>query len=203
MKNLSNSGRGRPRSEESRLAILAASFSLICEKGYSKMTIEGVAAQAQVGKATIYRWWTTRQELAVDAFFASTQEALAFPETGSAREDFRQQIHQLTQLLRGAKGEAMAAMIAASRHDPVLRQALSQRWVAPRKKWGQERIVKAIREGECLEGVQPEPALDVLYSPIYARLLFGLGIPTEAEVEAYLALAFRGIFRKSKRGTRK
>lgn len=186
--------RGRPRSEASRESILAAAFQILCERGYEQMAIEAVAALAKVGKATIYRWWPNRQELAVESFFSATVNDLAFPNTGSAREDFRQQIRQLATLLRGNSGQAMAAMIAAARVDPVLRHAMATRWVAPRRKWGLERLQAAIAANECVPHLNPAAALELLYSPIYARLLFGLGIPSDEDVQAFLDIAFQGIF---------
>jgi AcrR family transcriptional regulator len=193
--NQSTGKRGRPRSEGSKEAILGAAFDLLCERGYGEMAIEAVAARAGVGKATIYRWWANRQELAVEAFFSSTQSTLAFPDTGCAQEDFRQQIQELTALLRGSTGEAMAAMIVGARHDPILGKALSTQWLAPRRHWGKERILRAIADGECVDRLNPDAALEVMYSPIYARLLFGLGIPSTEEVEASLSIVFKGIFR--------
>jgi AcrR family transcriptional regulator len=193
--NESTGKRGRPRSEGSKEAILSAAFDLLCKRGYSDMAIEAVAARAGVGKATIYRWWANRQELAVEAFFSSTQSTLALPDTGSAQEDFRQQIQELAALLRGSVGEAMIAMLAGARHDPILSQVLGSRWLAPRRHWGKERLLRAIADGECIDGLNPDAALEVMYSPIYARLLFGLGIPSIQEVEAFLNIAFKGIFR--------
>lgn len=113
------------------------------------LAIEHVAARAGVGKATIYRWWPDRAALAVDAFFTATQDALAFPDTGSVREDFRQQVGQLGALLRTPAGTAMAAMAGGARHDPALGRALAERWIAPRKRWGVERMHRAIATGEC------------------------------------------------------
>jgi AcrR family transcriptional regulator len=186
--------RGRPRSEASSEAILLAAFALLQERGYAGMTFDAVAAQAGVGKTTIYRWWPTRPTLAVEAFFAGTQAELAFPDTGSAREDFRLQILQLAKLLRGPAGAAMAAMIAGARTDPELGHAIAQRWVAPRARWGRERLVRACAAGECAPDLDIAAALDVLYSPLYARLLMGLEALTPTQVEKYLRIVFSGIF---------
>jgi AcrR family transcriptional regulator len=58
---------GRKRSEESRLAILAAAFELIAEVGYAGLTIEGIAARSGTGKQTIYRWWPSKADVLMDA----------------------------------------------------------------------------------------------------------------------------------------
>ena len=162
------------------------------------MAIEVVAKEAGVGKTTIYRWWSNRQEIAVEAFFAATQADLGFPETGSAQEDFRRQIQQLGELLRGPTGQAMAAMIAASRTDEVLRAALFSRWIEPRRRWGQARMARAVAEGECAPDLQIDIALDVMYGPIYSRLLFGRGIPSTGEIEEMLKVVSKGIFKQDR-----
>lgn len=188
---------GRPRSDDARDAVLTAAYKLLVERGYAGMSIEAIAAEAGVGKATIYRWWNGRQEVAVDAFFAATVRELAFPETGLAREDFRQQIQQLATLLRGKRGEAMAAMLAAARTDETLQTALQSRWLTPRRAWGQKRMTQAIAAGECKPGVVTSHALELLYSPLYARLIFGRSLPDRQELDDLLALAFSAIFRET------
>jgi AcrR family transcriptional regulator len=173
---------------------LDATLCVLREKGFSKLTIDGVAAASGVAKTTIYRWWSNRQEMVVEAFFEDTQDELAFLDTGSAREDFRQQIHQLADLLRSPQGEALSALIAAARDDELLRSAIGGRWVAPRRAWGVQRMKAAVKAGECVAGLSVASALELLYSPIYARMLFGMGVPSEEEVEANLQILFRAIF---------
>ncbi|GAB3885912.1 hypothetical protein GCM10027612_22110 [Microbispora bryophytorum subsp. camponoti] len=58
----------RRRSETSRRAILTAAFELVGEVGYAKLSIEGIAARAGVGKQTIYRWWPSKGAVLFDAF---------------------------------------------------------------------------------------------------------------------------------------
>jgi len=189
-----HSSRGRPRSAATHAAVLAAAFDLLVERGYAAMAIEAVAARAGVGKATIYRWWPGRAELAVEAFFSATLDQLAFPDTGSAREDFRRQVHQVAALLRGRSGAAMAAMVAGALTEPALARALGERWVGPRMLWGIERMRRAQAAGEAPASLDIPAALAALYSPLYARLSFGLSALTEGEVEAYVAIVLCGIF---------
>lgn len=186
--------RGRPRSSAAHAAILSAAFDVLIERGYATMAIEAVAARAGVGKATVYRHWPGRAELAVEAFFAATKETLAFPDTGSAREDFRLQVHQVGTVLRGRTGTAMAAMVAGALTEPALARALGERWVAPRMRWGVERLHRAQAAGEVRVDLNVPAALAALYSPLYARLSFGFAALSEDEVEAYTAIVLRGIF---------
>ncbi|WP_116969280.1 TetR/AcrR family transcriptional regulator [Blastomonas sp. UPD001] len=185
---------GRPRSETSRDAILDAAFKLLVERGYDQLAIEAVAKEAGTGKTTVYRWWKSKAELAVDAFLHATTDELRLPETDSACDDFRAQISDLGELLRGPRGQALAAMLGGARTDAVLGRALGERWLGPRRRWGYERMKRAAAAGELRPGVDPQAALAVLYGPLYTPLLFGGEVPCDAAVRAYLDIACAGVF---------
>ncbi|MBC7924539.1 MAG: TetR/AcrR family transcriptional regulator [Bryobacteraceae bacterium] len=186
---------GRPRDEQSRKSILQATFRLLRERGYESLALEGVAREAGVGKTTIYRWWAGRAALAVDAFFDETVTELSFPETGSASEDFRQQIQQLAKLLRSERGEVLAALIIGSRTDKDLVESIQQYWVRPRKEWGFARMMRAITEGECVAELNVPCALESLYTPLYARLFLGIPVHSAREINRHCDFLFPSIFR--------
>lgn len=187
-------GRGRPRSEATRHAILEAAFAVLAKRGYADFTIEQVAEAAGAGKSTIYRWWTGKMELAVESFFAGTEHRLRFSQTGSARDDFRVQITELAAMLRGANGRVLAAMLIGGLSDPALARTLGERWLEPRRAWGFARISRAVAEGECRANIDKAAALGLLYGPIYTPLLFGQDVPGAEQVDAHLALALPAIF---------
>ncbi len=120
------------------------------------------------------------RELAVDAFFAHTVEALRFPSCGTARENFIDQVLELRALLAGPRGAALWAMISGARSDPNL----------PRKRWGGAHGARD-RRGRVLD---VDAALDLLYGPLYA-LDDARRSPTERETRACLELAASAIFR--------
>lgn len=188
---------GRPRSESAREAILEAAFRLLVERGYARFAIEPVAAAAGTGKSTIYRWWKSKAELAVEAFFHGTEAELRFPDTGSAESDFRAQIHGLADLLRGERGKALVGMLSGARSDRDLATALGERWLAPRRAWGYARMSKARADGEMREGIDVGAALSLLYGPLYSPLLFGGDVPDAAEANAYLDIACFAIFARA------
>ena len=163
-------------------------------RGFDAMSIEAVAAQAGVAKTTIYRWWPGKSELAVDAFFALTQDELALPDTGDARADFAAQITELAALLNGRRGAILATMLGGARTDRHLATALSERWREPRRKWGQARMARAIADGQLRPGVHPLAALNLMYGPLYSPLLFGQPVPDAAMVQAHLDIALGAIF---------
>src|ERR1017187_6971577 len=104
---------GRPRSEPARLAILRSTLKLLGKNGFADLIIEDVAAHANVGKATFYRWWPNRAALIADAFARSTTRKLHFPDTGSVRTDMSQQMWQFVKILRSRRGRIVSAILAA------------------------------------------------------------------------------------------
>lgn len=193
----STARRGRPRSAATHAAILRAAFAQIIEGGWASFSIEAVAARAGVGKAAIYRRWPGRTELALDAFFSETAGTLAFPDCAHARDAFRGQILALAELLRGPVGNAFAALATGARSDPAIGRAIAERWVQPRKRWGVERMNRAIADGQVRPGLDVDAALSALYSPLYAALLLGRGVEPPERVAACLAIVLQGIFPES------
>src|ERR1700694_1512331 len=96
--------RGRRRSEASRKAILDATYELLKTIGFHQMSIEGVASRAGVGKATIYRWWSSKGVLAVEAFMEAISPSIAFRETGSGRAYIERQMKISAEAYRGRTG---------------------------------------------------------------------------------------------------
>jgi AcrR family transcriptional regulator len=188
---------GRPRSSSVQQLILEAAFQVLAERGYSGFTFEAVAKAAGAGKTTIYRWWPSKADLAVEAFFEATQAELKFPQTGLAKEDFRLQIMDLASLLAGSRGSVFAAMLGGARNDPDLAKALGERWLEPRRQWGYGRLAKASTDGETQPDIDIAAALGILYGPLYTPLLFGQDVPSKKQVEAHLQLALKSIFKST------
>src|SRR4249920_3397035 len=85
---------GRPRSEQSRIAVLTATSELLHEVGLRAMTTEEIASRSGASKATIYKWWPNKYAVAIDAFLSEIMAESRDPDTGSARDD-------LTAIVRG------------------------------------------------------------------------------------------------------
>src|SRR5271157_5479714 len=96
---------GRPRSEESRQSILNSTLKLLKQNGFPELSIEAIAADANVGKTTVYRWWPTKAALVADAFSASADHELRFPNTGSVENDMRLQMRGLIRIFRSQRGK--------------------------------------------------------------------------------------------------
>lgn len=162
---------GRPRSESSKIAILNATIDLLEKSGYSTLTIEAIAAHAGVGKATIYRWWANKSFLVLDAFLMSTETHMYFLEKTSIRENFRQQLHTLANVLNGTLGRTMIALVAESGEDSELAKAFYTNYLNPRREDAKMILERAIVQGEIHSTINIDVASDMLYGPIYFRIL--------------------------------
>ena len=164
---------GRPRSERAHRAILQAANELLENEGFAAVTVEAIAERAGVSKATIYRWWPNRAAVVMDGFLSIVSSEVPFPHTGHAREDIRIHMRRLSEAFSGNLGRTVAALIAEGQADPELAEALRSRWLSVRRTEAREILELGIERSELREDLDPEVAVDVLYGPIYYRMLVG------------------------------
>jgi AcrR family transcriptional regulator len=169
-------GRGRPRSATSQKAILAKAMEILLEQGLTSMSMDDVAKRAGVSKATIYRWWASKELLALDAL--ATEWALPTPgsdlDTGSLRGDLLARIHPwVRQLNQKPYVRIIAGLVAKTQTDPEFAKLYRERFVAPRRDETRVLLLAAIDRGEIAADTNLEVTLDLLYGPIYHRLLHG------------------------------
>jgi AcrR family transcriptional regulator len=162
---------GRPRSEQARLAIISSALQILGKNGFSDLTIEDVAANANVGKATVYRWWPNKAALIADAFACSTTRKLHFPDTGTVYTDMSQQMRQLVKVFRSRRGRIVSAILGGGQSDKDLIVAFRDRFLLPRRQEAYATLRRAIRRGELRRDVDLDLLLDSLYGPIYMRFL--------------------------------
>src|SRR6202162_610042 len=126
---------GRPRSEESRQSILRSTLKLLKQHGgFAELSIEAIAADANGGKTTVYRWWPTKAALVADAFSASADSELRFPNTGSVENDMSLQMRRLIRIFRSKRGKVVAALLAGRQLGPATCEAFCDRFLWPRRK---------------------------------------------------------------------
>ena len=164
---------GRPRSERAHRAILQAANELLESEGFASVTVEAIAERAGVSKATVYRWWPNRAAVVMDGFLSAVSSEVPFPHTGHAREDIRIHMRRLVEAFGGKMGRTVAALIAEGQADPELAEALRSRWLSVRRTEAKEILELGIERGELREDLDPEVAVDILYGPIYYRMLVG------------------------------
>lgn len=167
--------RGRPRSERARRAVLEAAAELLLARGLSAVSMDAVAERAGVSKATIYRWWPTKETLALDALYTEWAAAQSQArDTGSLRGDLLSLLRPWARLAgSGPYGRVVAALLTESQTDPVFAAEYRQRFVEPRREQGRAIFRRAIGRGEIPADTRVEVVLDLLYGSMYHRLLHG------------------------------
>ena len=184
---------GRPRSEDARKAILRSTLKLLQETGFPDLSIEAIAADADVGKATVYRWWPNKAALVADAFSSSADRELRFPNTGSVRSDMSSQMKHLVRVLRGRRGRIVAALIGGGQSDPELIQAFRERFMMPRRQEAYETLRRGISRGELAQDLDLDLTLDTLYGALYMRFLIRQSGLTEEYVDEVVGLVMDGV----------
>jgi AcrR family transcriptional regulator len=185
---------GRPRSEESRQSILRSTLKLLKrDGGFPELSIEAIAADANVGKTTVYRWWPTKAALVADAFSASAAEELRFPNTGSVQKDMSLQMRRLIRIFRSRRGKVVAALLAGGQSDPELIEAFRERFLWPRRKQAYQTLQRGIDRGELPAGSDLDLVLDSLYGPIYLRFLIRHDKLDESFADDICALVLKGL----------
>jgi AcrR family transcriptional regulator len=113
--------RGRPRSQKAQQAVLDAAAQLMLEHGLSAVSMDAVAQQAGVSKATIYRWWPTKETLALDALYTEWAAARPTPrDTGSLRGDLLSMLRPWARLaVSRPYGRVLAALLSEAQADPA------------------------------------------------------------------------------------
>jgi AcrR family transcriptional regulator len=166
--------RGRPRSEKASQAILEAAAELLLARGLAAVSMDAVAERAGVSKATIYRWWPTKETLALDALYHEWEGVPADTDTGSLRGDLLALLRPWVRLAGSRPyGRVIAALITEALTDEKFAAEYRARFVEPRRDQARAIFRRAIGRGEIPAGTKVEVALDLLYGPVYHRLLHG------------------------------
>ncbi|HEY0581467.1 MAG TPA: TetR/AcrR family transcriptional regulator [Chloroflexota bacterium] len=187
-----NSRGGRPRSDRAHRAILDAARELLVKDGFADLRLEHVAARAGVGKATIYRRWTSKEALALDLLMELAAPHLAIEDSGDTRGELLAAVtnamRALTDTPFGPVIRALLSQIAinSSLGDPFRASVVQAR----RDEVGRV-IARGIERGDLRPDVEPEVATELLVGPVYFRLMFG-GELTQAFAEQVVDAVLRG-----------
>ena len=162
---------GRPRSEASHQAIIRATLELLLETGYRSLTMEGVRARAGVGKATIYRRWSSKEELVRDAI-VFMHDDLKAPDTGSLRGDYEGMASRvLSAAQRAGAATLMPRLLGDVANDPELRAIFYENLVEPRRAQMRAVLQRAVARREIRDDVDIELLIDLFAGPVVYRLL--------------------------------
>lgn len=183
--------RGRPRSADADVAILAAALELAGEVGVRALSMDEVAARAGVSKATIYRRWSSKEALVLDAL-RSAIEPVGAVDHGSLGADLRQYLHDMAVRMTASRGDVLPHLIEVACYDPAIRSSLDE-WVQHRRAPLHAIVERGVARGELPADTDVELLLDALIGPfVYRRLLTG-GMLDDTMVERLLALVLPSV----------
>lgn len=177
---------GRPRSAQADQAILQATLDLLAEVGYQSMSIEAIAARAGVGKTTIYRRYTSKEELVADAL-CSIQEDLPTPDTGSFWRDIDILMEKATETMLSPLGrQTLALIISTASSSPQFAQVYRKKHMMSRCKAHSTVLERAKARGEIQKDVDVDLVHDLMSGLVFHLLVFQ---PETESVEAHLRRA--------------
>ena len=185
--------RGRPRDLAAHASILRAAAEILEEGGVTALTMEGVAQRAGVGKPTLYRSWRNAQELAMAALI-ETQKAPSAPRaTASALDDLRHQLRKVAAVFSSRVGRNVAMMVAAADEETELSKVFRTHFILARREEGRALLQKAVDQRAVRPDIEFEAALDMIYGPLFYRLLVGHKPLTAEFTETLLTQAIEGL----------
>lgn len=162
---------GRPRSEEARQRILVAARELLEERGLRAMTMEAIAERAGTSKVTVYRWWSHKAAVVLDAMLAETSPQIPYRDLGSPLESLRDQMRAFARFLNGRHGRLLVGVVAEGVLDVDVGNAYREHWVKPRREDARKLLGRAVEAGELARTTDIDVTLDALFGPLYYRFL--------------------------------
>ncbi|MFV3073300.1 TetR-like C-terminal domain-containing protein [Niveispirillum fermenti] len=164
--------RGRPPSPAAREKALSAAHGILMEEGFGRLTVEAVAARSGVGKATIYRNWTNACELAMAALIDGAPVEATAMEPGF-KAALTAQMRALVKAFATTRGRQIAMTLAAADPESEMTRAFRNRVILSSREAGRALVQDAVRRGEIGPPVEIEILLDMIYGPVFYRILAG------------------------------
>lgn len=178
--------RGRPRDPRTRAAILAAARTLLERGGLTAVTIEAIAAKAGVSRPTIYRYWPNAPAVAMAAFLEASGAPAASKTSRSALAALRAQLHAVADAFAAPAGRSIAAMVAAAQSETELAKAFRNEFIARNRDAARLLLDRCIAERLVAPPDDIDLALDLIFGPLFYRLLMGHAPITRGFVDQLL-----------------
>jgi AcrR family transcriptional regulator len=166
--------KGRPRSDKVHRAILDAARELLIKDGYTRLRLEHVAAHAGVGKATIYRRWGSKEELAQALLADLAAPHIAIDDLGDTREEMLKAVmNAMLAVTESEFGPVIRALLSQIATNPALGDPFRATVVQSRREEIARMIARGVERGDLCPDADPEIATELLVGPVYFRLMFG------------------------------
>jgi AcrR family transcriptional regulator len=171
--------RGRPRESRVDHAIVESVRALLTESGYASLTVDAVARRAGIGKAAIYRRFSTKQEMV----FAAAIHGLALtppPDTGSLRGDLAAVTDDILRSLTGpAVFASVPGLFADVAADPGLTERFQQTFIEAERAHLRDILARAVARGELADPPPVEILHSLLLGPVFVWLFMFRAAPDE------------------------
>ncbi|MFB9437462.1 TetR/AcrR family transcriptional regulator [Streptomyces showdoensis] len=153
-------------------AIRAAVFEELAAVGFARMSIEGIARRAGVGKTAVYRRWKSKLSLVLDLVGAVAVQGLPAPATGSLHGDVRALLEVASHALRHpVASQVIPDLLVEAVRNPEIAEAIKAALLDGRQGVVAQVVREAVARGELPEGADPDRALDLVVGPLYWRLV--------------------------------
>lgn len=178
-------------------AILDAALAMAREGGLARISIEGIAARAGVGKRTIYRWWPSKGAVVLDAWAQRLEERQRAVIEAEHSCDFESDLKHLVKDawldVLGDSLPVLASLVGEAQDDPDLAAELRRRLIDPATERVAARIRRAQDEGQVAPDIDPRRAVELIYAQLYYRLLILPGPHDEVFTDDVANLALYGL----------
>lgn len=191
---------GRPRSEATRQAILEASYRLLEDESFGRISIERIASDAKVGKQSIYRWWDGKADVLLEAF---TERALKQLPVHTSKGNVFEDLEALLTLFfsnvsDNRIGKTLRGLIAEAQLDPEFRAKFYSVFVSTRRGMIRSVLLRGAQLGQLKADLDIELMIDLVYGGFWYRLLSG----TPSRLDAGFAKELVAMLRPSMEGTK-
>ncbi|MBW4618935.1 MAG: TetR/AcrR family transcriptional regulator [Cyanosarcina radialis HA8281-LM2] len=187
---------GRPRSTQSHQAMLQATLELLGEVGFEAMSIEAIASRAGVGKTTIYRRYSSKEELVADAIESMREEVL-IPDTGNLWGDIEALIENAAKITLSPLGrQTVATIVSSASSNSGFARIYRTKYLEPRRKAFAVVIERAKVRNEVQADIDPSLIFDTMSGIMLYALLFQ---PTSESWTVYVRRALSLLFREVSR----
>jgi len=185
---------GRPRSVKSHQAMLRATLELLAEVGFDALSIEAIAARAGVGKSTIYRRYTCKEDLIADAI-ENIREDVAIPDTGNLWGDIDALIQSAAQITLNPLGrQTVATIVSSASSHPEFAQIYWKKYLQPRRQAFSVVLERAKARNEIQADLDPCLIFDIMSGIMLYSLIFQ---PTTESWEAYVRRALALVLKET------
>ena len=158
-----------------------------------KLSIERIAREAGVSKTTIYRWWSSKVAVVIDTFLDNHVARTPVRNDVPAIEALREHMASLAEVYASNEGRLVAQLIGECQQDEAAMTEFKKHFWIPRAEAVTSLVERAISEGSIRRDLDAQVVTELLYAPIYFRLLFQSG-PLEAKAtDAVMQTVLEGL----------